>query len=263
MGVFMKGMEFGVDDALIYQPEIYDRMNDFDGDVAFYKSLALEAQGSILELCCGTGRLTIPLAKAGFDVTGLDFTLSMLDCARKKNEENGLDIEFVQGDMRKFSLDKTFDFIFIPFNSIQNTYSMDDIVSIFNCIKRHLSPNGLFAFDIFNPNLDYLVRKPDEKYEAKNFRTESGEEFSLVQTMSYDRAKQVNKVRWHINIGGETKVEELDMRVFYPQEMDAILTLNGFEIISKFGDFERGEFNSESPKQIYVCRLNEIIKHRF
>ena len=73
--------------------------------------------------------------------------------------------------------------------------------------------------------------------------------------MKYDRLHQVNRVKWYYNINGEKFVAKLDMRCFFPQEMDAILRYSNFNIVHKFGDFERGVFMDDSEKQIYVCTV--------
>jgi SAM-dependent methyltransferase len=87
---------------LIYEGEIYDRLNDFDFDLDFYHKWCSKVTGPVLELCCGTGRLTIPLKKRGMDIIGLDITESMLETARKKAE--GMELELLQGDIRNFNL---------------------------------------------------------------------------------------------------------------------------------------------------------------
>ena len=106
---------------LIYDAAIYDGLNTFLDDWEFYKKwLPHDKEARILELCCGTGRLTIPIAKEGYNITGVDYTASMLNQAIAKANEEQLSIDFVQGDIRALDLGKKFDFIFIPFNSIHS-----------------------------------------------------------------------------------------------------------------------------------------------
>lgn len=165
--------DFGVD-RLVHTGSFYDKINTFTEDIAFYKNLGKQLKGPILELCCGTGRITLELAKEGLDITGLDFTESMLEGAKEKFKKNNLPHKLHFGDMRNFSFQKIFNLIFIPFNSILNTYEIDDIESILKCIKKHLRPNGTFAFDIFNPNLNLLVRDENFMEEIFNFKLDTG-----------------------------------------------------------------------------------------
>ena len=108
------------------------------------------------------------------NITGLGFTESMLAKARKKFERESISCDLILGDMRDFSIDVSFDLIFIPFHSIQNTYTANDIDAILKCVRNHLSDDGVFALDIFNPNLAYLTRAEDDLEEIINFRAKSG-----------------------------------------------------------------------------------------
>ena len=91
---------FNVGD-LIYDANIYDGMNTNLSDLQFYKRwLPKNKEARILELCCGTGRLTLPIAKDGYNISGVDYTASMLEQAKLKAVKSGLDIEFIQADIR-------------------------------------------------------------------------------------------------------------------------------------------------------------------
>ena len=108
---------------LIYDANIYDGMNTSMDDLQFYKRwLPKNKDARILELCCGTGRLTLPIAKDGYDISGVDYTASMLHQAKMKAAEAGLRINFIQADIRTLDLQKKYDLIFIPFNSIHHLY---------------------------------------------------------------------------------------------------------------------------------------------
>lgn len=239
---------------LIHSGEFYDKVNQFDFDLPFYKKWCEIAHGKILELCCGTGRLTIPLKQTGYDITGLDFTSSMLERAKVKAHATGVKIDFILGDMRNFHLKSKFDLIFIPFNSLQNTYTLEDIERIFANVQSHLLKNGYFIFDIFNPSIEFMVQNKNHFREITHFRLDDGREVQIKETMEYDLAKQVNRVHWIFTIGGKEKDQLLDMRCFYPLEMDALLKYNHFQVLSKFGNFDETPFTSTSAKQIYVCQ---------
>ena len=111
---------------LIYNASIYDGMNTDLTDLQFYKKwMPQNKDARILELCCGTGRLTIPIAKDGYDISGVDITNSMIEQAKVKASQAGLAIEFIEADMRTLDLPEKFDLIFIPFNSIHHLYKND------------------------------------------------------------------------------------------------------------------------------------------
>ena len=242
---------------LIYDGNIYDGMNSFLSDLEFYKKwLPKQKDAKILELCCGTGRLTIPLNKAGFDVTGVDFTPSMLTHAKSKAKAEGLDICFIQADMRHMDLDERFDLIFIPFNSIHHLYTNDDLFSALNVVKQHLKSTGTFILDCFNPNIEFLVESSKTQNTISEYETEDGRQVLIKEDMHYESDTQINRIEWHYYINNVFhSTQNLDMRMYFPKELDAYLEWNGFQISNKFGTFEEQPFHENSDKQIFVCKL--------
>ncbi|MDD5628352.1 MAG: class I SAM-dependent methyltransferase [Elusimicrobia bacterium] len=242
-------------DAEIYDADLYDACNHRGDDLPFYLACARAARGPVLELCCGSGRLTIPLARAGIDITGLDFTPAMLGRARRKARQAGLSLRLVRGDMRRASLGRRFKLVFIPFNSLQNTYAIRDVERVLANVRRHLAPGGRFVFDVFNPSLDYIVKAQRRAQRGRlAFRLPDGRRVSIDEHYRYDAARQTGRVTWVHHVGGRTFSARLDMRCFFPLEMDALLRYNGFRVLKKYGSFRREPFRSESAKQVYICR---------
>jgi ubiquinone/menaquinone biosynthesis C-methylase UbiE len=123
-----------------------------NGDVAFYDRVAREVGGPILELACGTGRIALPLAKAGLRVTGVDRSEAMLIIARCKlaalpasvQERLGL----VNQDMSTLNLGRRFDFVFVPFRSFQALLTIDLQRRSLEAIRLHLKPSGRLALHL-------------------------------------------------------------------------------------------------------------------
>lgn len=241
---------------LIYEANIYDGMNTHMDDLPFYKRwLPKNKKNRILELCCGTGRLTLPIASEGYDITGVDYTPSMLQKAKTKATEAGLDIKFVEKDMRFLQLRESFDLIFIPFNSIHHLYTNEDLKKTLNVVKNHLKKGGTFLFDCYNPNIHIIVDGEKELLPITQFTTPDGRDVSIHQIMKYEKKSQINRIEWHYFINGTfDSKQHLDMRMYFPQELDAWLKWMGFDIIHKFGNFEEAPFEDDSDKQIFVCR---------
>ena len=241
---------------LIYDAAIYDGMNTNLSDLQFYKRwLPKNKEARILELCCGTGRLTLPIAKEGYNISGVDYTSSMLEQAKVKATEAGLNIEFIEADIRTLNLSEKYDLIFIPFNSIHHLYQNKDLFKTFNVVKNHLKKGGLFLLDCFNPDIRFIAESEKEQKEIAQYTTHDGRKILIKQKMRYENSTQINRIEWHYYINGVfDSIQNLDMRMFFPQELDSYLEWNGFTILHKFGGFDEKIFNENSQKQIFVCQ---------
>lgn len=241
---------------LIYDADIYDSLNTSLADLDFYKRWMPESKDTkILELCCGTGRLTIPIAKEGYDVTGVDIMANMLEKAKAKSLEDNLSIDFIEADIRNLNLSEKFDLIFIPFNSIHHLYKNEDLFKTFHVVKQHLKKGGLFLLDCYNPDITFIVDNQKEATEIASYTTNDGRKVHIKQAMQYESNSQVNRIKWHYYIDGKfDSVQNLDMRMYFPQELDSYLQLHDFKIMKKFGDFDETIFTIDSQKQIFICK---------
>ncbi|MCP4703704.1 MAG: class I SAM-dependent methyltransferase [candidate division Zixibacteria bacterium] len=247
-------------------PVMYDAFSDHTishkTDIPFFIDKAVELNGPILELACGTGRVTIPMAKAGFDVTGLDMSAPMLNYARKKAEDAGLKIKFIEADCREFDLKKQFDLIFMPANSIAHIHDRPSHEALFARVREHLSPDGRFVFSWFNPGERYLFRDPEKRYPAMEFELSDGTPVIITESNVYDKATQINYIKWYYKIGDKDEiVQDLNLRMLFPAELDALLHYNGFELEAKYGDFNKSQFESTSIHQVCVCKLRKVFNN--
>jgi SAM-dependent methyltransferase len=246
-----------IDCAEIYSDgRHYDRQEAPGEDVPFYVEAAKKARGRVLELCCGTGRIAIPIAEAGIEVVGLDISKAMLATAKKKAAKKSVGIRWVEGDCRSFSLGMKFDLIFMAYNSLHHIHTRESAEALFACVKKHLTAKGKFIIDVFNPSLAHLTRNPDNRYPVCKYENPDGKGNIIIDENNvYDDATQINKIKWHFFIGEsrEKVVKELNMRCFFPQELDLLLHYNGFKIVQKHGDFAKGPFTSGSKKQVVIC----------
>ncbi len=235
----------------------YDLENeDFVDDIPFYLHQIEKYGEPVLELACGTGRITIPIAQKGIQITGLDILDSMLNHAKRKATNKGVNVEWIKADCRDFRLNKKFNLIFFPFNSIAHLHDLESIKACFSCVKEHLMDNGRFIIDFFNPSLNILTRDPTRRYPVKEYLDPDGKgQVVITENNIYDAANQINRVKWYYNIGSQSEevVEDLNMRIFYPQELDALLYYNGFTIDTKYSNYDETPFMSASPKQLIVC----------
>jgi SAM-dependent methyltransferase len=223
----------------------------------FYRRQVARYGEPVLELACGSGRLTIPLANERVTITGMDISEKMLDLARLKASNSEASIRFIQGDMRSFDLDEKFKFIFIPAQSLSHLHTREEIEDCFSCVRRHLATDGRFLIELFNSSVKLLARESGRRYPIGECNKDPGEgpQVFVTTEVSYDAASQVNHIRWFFRDGGsqEETVLALEMRQFFPQEIDALLWYNDFLIEHKYGTYDEGEFSSDAPKQLIVC----------
>ncbi len=244
------------DDGIYWDGRHYDAFNTPDqDDFKFYLAAAKKARGPVLELACGTGRLTIPLKKEGIAITGLDLAVPMLERARTKAAEAGLEIPFLNGDARKFSLGRKFRLIFMAFHSMQHLAGREDVEGLFASVAGHLAPGGRFIFDVFNPNPHSLVRDPEEMLPVAYYHDPAGGNKILVnETYSYDKAAQVSRIIWHFRSEktGKTAKKSVNLRCFFPEELLALAHYNGFKVTARYGDFRGRPFKGGSKEQILI-----------
>ena len=142
------------DDAYAPIADIYDfAWGDFNDDVDFYANLARAVDGPVLELGVGSGRVALPLAEDGYDVTGIDTSPSMLACARERlaaAKPKGK-VELVAADMTSFDLGRRFGLVFCAANTFQHLLTTADQRACFACVAKHLAPDGIFAMSIRSP----------------------------------------------------------------------------------------------------------------
>ena len=242
---------------IYFEGRYYDLQHkEYARDIPFWIKQARKYGSPVLELTSGTGRITIPISKEGIKITGLDASESMLKEARKKSEQEKLDIEWVCADCRNFELNEKFALIFFPFTTMSHLYDLEDIEACFSCVKKHLKPKGWFIIDIFNPRLDILLRDPTKRYPVSTYPNPDGKGMiEITENNVYDDATQITRIKWYHKIEGQEEEieEELNLRIFYPQEIDALLKYNGFTIEEKFGDYDMSPFQSGSPRQIIIC----------
>jgi SAM-dependent methyltransferase len=238
-------------------PILFDSENaDYKPMRLFFLGLARQCEGGVLEIGCGTGRFTIPLAEQGIAVTGLDIVPAMLARARQKSA--GLSVEWVEADARDFQLAKQFGMIFMAGGTFHHFLERADQEGVLRCIKEHLTENGRFAFAAVLPK-PKLLHTPEKIVETEwfNYTDELGREVRVSGTDSYDHLRQVKLEtayrRWQEN-GREVLLEApLSLRYYFPQELEALLHYNGFTILETYGDWDKTPLTNESQSMIFVC----------
>lgn len=231
------------------------------GDVDFYVDLARQAGGPVLDLACGTGRISIPMAQADIDVTGIDLSPEMLEKARVKAADRGVTdrLQLVQGDMRSFDLGQSFSLIMIPFRSFLHLLQIHEQMKALTCIRKHLAPGGKFVMNVFVPKINHFQEENEKMSLRGTYRLETGEEVAMWDYTRYDHFQQlseVTRIYERSNPNGlvtERVTGRFTLRYIFPAELHHLLRLNGFKVTQRYGTFAKAPFDASSTELIVVA----------
>jgi SAM-dependent methyltransferase len=201
-----------------YYARTYARRKD---DVAFYVARAATVRGSVLEYGCGNGRITLPMARAGARVVGVD--LSAPIC---------------------------------PFNALLHLYERPDVEAFLARVRAHLAPRGSFVFDISVPDPGELARSPERLYRTRPFVYPGVGKVRYGERFDYDPLRQVLFVSMEFEPmnGSPPFMTPLAHRQFYPRELEALLHYAGFEVTEWIGDFD-GRATTTTRQLAVVARV--------
>jgi len=239
-------------------PDEYDLEHIGDEeDIGFYVSLIRTLRPRrILELGCGTGRITLPLAKeaarSGCEVIGLDHQPEMLEQAgqnraRMSPEVRNL-LRFVAGDMRTFRAEPKVDLIVIPCSSMSHVLELKDQIAVFKRCYDNLTPGGRFMVEVTMPNMaaysDSFSVPPRTPIEIDLDRTDESDGTRLIRrkTTRYLSDRQLAEIRflyekYQHGRAVESYIDDFASHVFFPRELELLFIHAGFEIECTLGDY--------------------------
>lgn len=242
---------------------IYDTVYSYvREDIPFYVEQAKAAAGPVLELGCGTGRVTIPIAEAGVPVVGLDFSHAMLEVARDKAKAlGGLDnLTLEHGDMTDFSMDQKFGLVIIPFRGFQSLLTVEDETRTLANVKNHLAPDGKLVFNIFVPDINMMTQEFDVPYHFRDVTDpQTGNQLVLWNQTEYDSYSQIMTIRTTVEqLDGNAVVErkmyrDFQLRNVFRWEMHHLLLSRGFKVEDLFGNFSGAIFDEASTEMVWVA----------
>lgn len=216
---------------------VYDAWaSDMTEDVAHYVSLAREADGPIVELMVGTGRVALEVVRrTGTPVLGIDSSPAMLEIARERAE--GLPLALRLGDARDLELEEPAALIYVPYRSLLHLHGWHEKRQVFERVAASLRPGGRFAFNAFAFSHTIAARLDGITQD------QSG----VVRTLHYIPADNRIEIRRHdgatIRLWWATK-----------EEWDGLLDVAGLEVEALYGWFDRRPFDDDSLEFVYVAR---------
>jgi len=235
------------------------------GDVDFYLSEARAQGGAVLDIGCGTGRILLPLARAGHGVTGLDLSGRMLEkCSVKLNAEPAnvrARAKLVHADMTHFDLGQRFALAIIPFRPFQHLLEVEQQLSCLRSVARHLAPGGRLILDFFqtDPRRMHDAEFLHERAAGPETVLPDGRRLQLSErTVAFHRAEQRNDVEMYYGVTHpDGRIERhrfaFTIRYFYRYEVEHLLARCGLRVAALFGNFDRSPLADDSPEMIFVA----------
>jgi SAM-dependent methyltransferase len=248
--------------------EIYDFVPPYAkrADLNFYVELCRSRGGSVLELGCGTGRVMIPIARAGCSITGLDLSEHMLARCRQNLKIQPTDIRdrvhTIQADMTDFALGEQFDTIIIPFRPLQHILSLREQMACLACAHRHLREGGILAFDVFQLSFPRISDPSifNETEDIPEFELPDGRRMRRTSRLvAAHRAEQYNdfELIYHLTgPDGETErvVHAFPFRYYFRYELEHLLARTGFVPVAVYGGFDKSAMTDDSTEMVFVAQ---------
>ena len=259
--------------------ESYDAIPDFGAlydavpayiareDVDFYVAEARRVDGPVVELGCGTGRILLPIARAGQSVAGIDSSERMLARCREKllREPRGVQsrVTLHTSDVRDIDIDGTFALAIAPFRVMSHQITVDDQLRCLTAVARHLQPGGRLIFDVFNPHFDKLVAADGVEREDTPLQSLPGgrtlrRTFRVKRVRWVDQVSEVELIYWispGVGKPEERFVHAFEMRWYLCAELEHLLTRAGFRVTAMYGDFDRSPVIDGCAEIIVVAEL--------
>ena len=254
-------------------PEEYDlEHSGQDEDTEFYLRLVrIVRPRRVLELGCGTGRITLPLAREGvrqgFAVVGLDNEVEMLRKAEESraqtDEESRGRLSYVKGDMLTWRADTPFDLILIPCGSLSHILELEDQIRLFRRCYENLRFGGRFVVEVMMPNMaaymDSFSIPPRAPIEIDLDSTDETDGTRLIRrkTTSYSNHNQLAAIRflyekYKEGRAVESYIDDFASHVFFPRELALLFIHTGFRVEQTIGDYRGRELRAQSPLIVMI-----------
>jgi ubiquinone/menaquinone biosynthesis C-methylase UbiE len=241
--------------------QFYDMEHkDFCRDIELYRNYAVRCGGPVLELGCGSGRVSLALAKAGFNVMGVDNSATMLALARARITDAGLGerIQLQQADVRALKFEARFALVLFPLNGFLHLTTVEDQLSALAGAHRALLPGGLLIVDLPNPHTTFTPSIDGQFILRSHFASPESRPISSYASAQTDLASQMQRLTlFYDEVSSDGTVRRTTvttaLRFVYRYEMDGLLRRVGFEVDGVYGSYDLESYESDSEIMLFVA----------
>jgi cyclopropane fatty-acyl-phospholipid synthase-like methyltransferase len=244
--------------------EFYDILHADISDVKALIRIAQKQGTTVLELGSGTGRILIPMAKAGLDVTGIEISRDMIDISNRKLDQEELAIKerckIMKGDVLDFNLDSTFDLILASCNFVNHFTDYKSLKKMFAQVRNHLKDDGVFLIDCSLPNVKAMIHENNKQEVFDFYYPKNDTKIKDKFTPSYDLINQLEHdhiVLEEYKEGQLLRREECKETVsfYFPRELIFLLESEGLSVYHQQGSlFKDIPINSEADEMVLFCK---------
>ena len=242
---------------LAMDPTLYDaHQRRYSDDLPFWLALAENHVGTILELGCGTGRVLLPLLAAEHTITGLDHDPAMLEIARRQLPADVAGrADLIEADVTVFELNRHFALVIFPCNTY-TTLDMAQRATTLENVRKHLDADGVFALSVPNPLTFASLSSVGESEIEDSFEFNEAQQWVQVSS-TWQRAATHIVFSWHYDVmhpDGNVQRHSASVRqnIVAVSKIEREFERAGFQIRSRYGNFDRSHFNEDAPYLIYI-----------
>ena len=201
---------------------------------------------AVLDLCCGPGRHSLELARRGFCVTGVDRTAAYLDRARQLASQEGLNVEFLQDDMRRFCRPSSFEAAISLFTSFGFFEDPSENQAVLTNLYRSLKDGGAIIVDVMGK--ETLARV----FQERDWDEQEG--YLFLQEHKVSRNWSWMENRWIMIRGRDRHEWKVNHYVYSATELEAMLRASGFRAVSIYGSLEGAPYDHMARRLVAVAR---------
>lgn len=235
---------------------------DFRDDLPLLRHYAERVDGPLLDLACGSGRVLLPLAQAGFHLTGVDTSQEMLARARRRVAAAGVGgrVTLVDHDIASVPLDRTFGLAFIQVNSFMHLNTPQRQRQALQCWRGYLRPGATLLIDLFNPDLLTLIEADGRLLVDQQWRDDdSGATVVKQITRRIDLSTQLQETIFvydEVFPDGQSRrtIIPFTLRFLWRAEAELLLELCGYRLERVYGGYDMHTYDAESPRMILAAR---------
>ncbi len=250
------------EDFNLFAPFYDSDFGNYEEDIDLYVNFAHRVGDPVLEAGCGTGRVLLPLARAGHHVTGVDIAAAMLRRARARVREAGLEnrVSLIQSDVKYLALKRTFALILYAANSFMHHSTQEEQLGVLERLRDHLRPDGLLIIDLFNPTMETLLAADGRVELVKAWPgEESGTVIMKFQSAVHSPTAQTIDVTYIYDVVHEDKrlertVAPFRLRYLWPGEARLLIERAGLKLEAMYGSYDLDPVDDAAPRLILVIR---------